>query len=150
MSALIDITGQTYNKLTAIEYSGGGKWKCLCECGNYTNVKRGDLARNHTKSCGCLAVENAKTHGKRDSKEYNSWHGMKNRCLNENHVHYKHYGGRGITVCDEWKDSFENFYKDMGDKPTPQHSIDRINVNGNYTPENCRWATKKEQSLNKR
>jgi hypothetical protein len=88
-------------------------------------------------------------HGKWKSPEWNSWNHMKQRCLNPNHVKYPEYGGRGITVCERWL-KFENFYFDMGDKPSSIHTLDRIEVNGNYEPSNCKWSTPKEQSNNRR
>ena len=89
-------------------------------------------------------------HGMTKTPEYDAWDGMKQRCFNPNHKRYSYYGARGITVCDRWKNSFENFLADMGSKPTPKHSIDRVNNDGNYCPDNCRWATKTEQENNKR
>ena len=90
------------------------------------------------------------THGMTKTPEYNSWRGMKNRCFNPNYQHYSHYGSRGITVCDRWKNSFQNFLADMGSRPTAKHSLDRIDNDGDYCPGNCRWATKAEQENNKR
>ena len=89
-------------------------------------------------------------HGKRNSAEYNTWRSIKKRCYKLNNASYKDYGGRGITMCDRWFDSFENFFADIGPRPSPKHSIDRIDVNGNYEPSNCRWATVLQQVTNKR
>jgi hypothetical protein len=109
---------------------------------------------NHLMGRGCPECgkekisESRKTHGKTKSKEYAIWQTMKNRCYNPNYEYYHRYGGRGITICDRWLNSFENFYSDMGEKPE-RYSLDRINNDGNYCPENCRWATQKEQCNNK-
>lgn len=127
------------------------RWKCLCTCGNITEVLTTNLKCGGVKSCGCLNKEATNTtHGKRYSSEYNSWRGIKKRCYQESHSSYKYYGGRGIKVCDRWLNSFENFYEDMGNKPTTNHSIDRKDVNGDYTPDNCKWATSTEQNCNRR
>jgi hypothetical protein len=129
------------------------KFKCLCDCGNNVTTQLVSLRSNRTKSCGCLqkevAVSSNTTHGMKEIPSYNSWRGMKNRCNNPNSEDYKHYGGRGIIVCDRWLNSFENFLEDMGSRPYG-YSIDRIDVNGNYELSNCKWATSKEQLKNRR
>lgn len=160
MGRYVDITGQKYGRLTALSDVGkdirnGRVWRCLCECGNYVNVPSNKLRQNHTRSCGCWKNESAsdrfKTHGQsRRTPEYRTWSAMKTRCTNPNAQHYDKYGGRGISISPRWVDNFDNFYEDMGPKPSPKHSIDRIDVNGNYEPGNCRWATKTEQSRNTR
>lgn len=164
MAVLKNIAGQQYGMLKAIEVSGktkrgDAKWLCRCNCGEYVEVVGYNLRNGHTRSCGCLRAEISEwvnvTHGQSSTKdgrspEYRTWTNMKSRCFNPRLKRYKDYGGRGITVCPEWADSFEQFYKDMGDRPSPRHSIDRIDVNGNYEPDNCRWATLSQQNRNKR
>lgn len=156
-----DLTGNKFGRLTVIERcessNNNGVWLCECECGEKTKVVTNTLTSGHTKSCGCFAKEivkvinfkhgNSKRSGETD--EYSIWCGMTKRCFNQNASKYADYGGRGITVCDRWKD-FNNFLEDMGNRPSKKHSIDRIDVNGNYEPTNCRWATIIEQSRNKR
>lgn len=159
MASKLNITGIRYGKLVAIKRNGFDqspsrkhiKWDCVCDCGKTVNVRLNDLQNGNVKSCGCLKkLGNNIVHCKSKTKEYQTWARMKDRCYNKNHPDYKDYGGRGILVCDSWKNSFINFYNDMGEKPSKNHSIDRINVNGNYEPANCRWANNKEQSRNKR
>lgn len=145
--------GKKYGRLKVIEILIPRKAVCECDCGNTTIVFRSNLTRGNTASCGCLWTEKVakgKKHGLSDSVEYHSWSGMKKRCYNKNSHNYHWYGGRGIKVCDRWMDSFENFIKDMGRKQTEDHSLDRINPNGNYEPDNCRWASHKEQCNNRR
>lgn len=150
---MIDLTGEKIGKLTVLKESerrGGSRvWLCVCECGNTTEVRQGKLRGKETKSCGCLRNKDKITHGKTDSKEYYAWKNMLNRCNRPMTRGYKHYGGRGIKVCERWND-FNKFIKDMGDKPSNKHSIERKDTNGNYEPSNCLWADIKAQSRNKR
>jgi len=130
------------------------RWVCQCSWGSDPRpVLQASLLNSSSKSCGCLKNEMTsginRKHGMSETKEYNTWCLMKRRCNNPKEVGYKYYGGRGITVCDRWLESFQNFYEDMGKCPEGM-SLDRIDVNGNYEPSNCRWATHSEQSYNQR
>jgi len=139
-----------FGKLTTIEYLGKSKWKCLCDCGNFTEVHSQSLRTGNTKSCGCLKIEKATKHGYVGTPIYRCYNSMKNRCYNINNPSYSDYGGRGIKVCERWKDSFNNFLVDMGERPSKDYSIDRIDNDGNYEPNNCKWSTAKEQNRNNR
>ena len=130
------------------------RYKCLCDCGNYSIVEGRHLRDGKIKSCGCLAKKRigdfSRTHGMTNSPEYKTWSGIKRRCLNKNDARYHHYGGRGILICERWKNSFEAFLYDMGEKPHGNYSIERIDFNGHYEPTNCKWIKNEVQQKNKR
>lgn len=160
MGNAIDITGQKYGRLTVISLSHSDKrgerfWLCKCECGKEITASGYKLRSGNTKSCGCLQKEMRdaglhKTHGMTNSKLYYTWENMKHRCQDPKNAMYKHYGGRGIKVCSEWADSFQDFKEwALTHRYREGLSIERIDVNGNYEPENCKWITLKEQYLNR-
>lgn len=155
----MDISGKTYGRLKVLQRVGLSgnrqiKWKCLCVCGTEKVVRADSLKNGHTTSCGGYNKEQVSKsqtkHGLHGTSEYAIWNTMVQRCTNNNAENYHNYGGRGICVCDEWKKSFETFFKDMGPRPSLKHSIDRINNDGNYEPGNCQWSTKHAQDRNKR
>lgn len=153
----IDIAGQRFGRLLVIGPVGAGarmKWACKCDCGNTMETRSRSLRSGETKSCGCLhreIVRNlVRTHGMHASREYRAWSAIKDRCFRQGNSEFHNYGGRGITMCARWLESFENFLADMGPRPSAKHSIDRIDNDGNYEPGNCQWSTTSEQARNKR
>jgi len=158
MPGLIDISGGVFGRLAVLERVDNlgrqTRWSCKCSCGNTVDVAGNALKTGNTTSCGCwhkeVVSELLSKHRMCDTPEYKVWTHMKTRCYNEDSTSYSDYGGRGITVCARWLESFENFLADMGPKPSSNHSIDRRDNKGNYEKNNCRWATPTEQNRNKR
>ena len=154
-----DLTGRTFGQLTVLREAGRTPrgqitWACKCECGNSHIAQGTHLRSGHTTSCGCFRQEASiaanTTHGLSGSPEFFVWYDMIRRCYDTARPHYVRYGRRGISVCSRWRDSFATFYDDMGPRPSSAHSIDRIDNEGDYEPDNCRWATLHEQSRNTR
>lgn len=162
----IDETGKRYGRLTILSFShfeqeGKGRrpfWNCQCDCGKIVKKRSKTMKNGDSLSCGCIRRETTTAknyvHGsaprKACSPEYKTWCDIIKRTENQKYIHFKNYGGRGITVCERWRNSYSNFLGDMGQKPSPKHSIERINNEGDYEPSNCCWATQKAQCRNKR
>ena len=160
MGKFIDLTGQRFHKLTVISRapgyqssSNGTRWHCVCDCGNKTISDGSGMRKGLIKSCGCHARQFLGKphfkHGQHKHKLYLAWTSIKQRCLNPNHPWYHRYGGRGITICDEWVNSYPAFVAHMGPAPTDKHTVDRINNDGHYEPGNVRWATRAQQVRNR-
>jgi hypothetical protein len=150
------LIGKKFYNWTVLQYFPGSREKgkdrnqkvlVLCDCGNIKKCSLHGIYNGKSKSCGCLVREDK--HELSYTSEYFTWVSMRFRCSNKNHVSYKYYGGRNISVCERWN-KFSNFISDMGMKPDPSYSLDRINNDGNYEPNNCRWASAKEQAANRR
>lgn len=152
-------SGQKVGRLTTVKVVGRAKdgqylWRCRCSCGQLTIVVAGNLSTGHTRSCGCLAREatgnRRRIHGAAGTREFWIWVAIRQRCYNKNNHAYSNYGGRGITVCARWRKSFKNFFADVGKRPHPSLTLDRINNDQGYSPKNWRWATRAQQSQNRR
>ena len=153
----MDIVGKTFNHLTILEYAGKNKYqkklyKCKCNnCGNFKIMVGTEVKNGYSKSCGCLSKQSKNVkHGMAGTPIYKKWKTIKGRCFNPNSSNYKWYGGRGITMCDEWKNDFEKFYEDVGDIPFENAELDRIDNNKGYDPDNVRWVDHKTNSNNRR
>lgn len=151
---LIVKSGDKFHRLTLVEELARQNrmrvWRVRCDCGTeFDTLQKNFLSGGNRRSCGCTNRK-ATTHGKSNAPEYRHWVNMISRAENPNTPSFEHYGGRGIRVCEHWRSDFMNFYGDMGPRPSPKHSIDRIDVNGDYEPSNCRWASSRVQSRNKR
>ena len=150
-----NIIGQRYGKLVVLSASHQNKekrwlWLCKCDCGNIKTYPNNTLDYGKRMSCGCEANRKpGLKHGMRYTKEYRTWHGIKDRCLRKNSKDFSRYGGKGIDISREWEKSFENFFKDIGFAPSPKHQIERINTLRGYSKDNCLWATAKQNSCNR-
>lgn len=159
MARFADLVGEKFGRLTVLRKADSSaknsRWECLCICGRVIVTRADVLSRGLTLSCGCLARERTSarsfSHGDTESAEYYTWEGLIQRCTNDNATSYENYGGRGIQVCERWRESYKAFLEDVGRRPSGKHSLDRYpDRDGNYEPGNVRWATSSQQGRNRR
>lgn len=154
MPKILNLTGRRFSRLVALQPSGARRqrsieWECMCDCGTLTKVASSKLVSGETRSCGCIRAEIHTTHAMSSTLEYRIWSQMKERCYNPNNSRWPTHGRRGIKVCDRWRNSFENFIADMGARQSQGLSIERLDNDGDYTPQNCIWATSQQQAENR-
>lgn len=160
MNARFDLTGKTFGRLTVLSFAGiaarkrAYTWLCQCACGKTKTVISHCLRSGHTRSCGCLSrdvcIERSTIHGMTHTPEFRIWKAMISRCTNPKVKSYRDYGARGITVCDRWKNDFAAFHQDMGNRPSPELTLERVDNERGYEPDNVIWATRLSQNRNRR
>ena len=158
MVKALDLVGKKFGRLTVLSKGNSRPnarssiWNCICDCGRASITIGSNLVSGNTARCGCLIKENGKgflTHGKSKTEEYKLWKNIKNRCLNKNNADYHNYGGKGIKVCDRWRQSFNDFLEDVGKRPSPTHILKRRDSNGNFDSSNCYWVDHPGRIINK-